>query len=183
VAPLRCNAESGQERLGDVWGFGQSEGPNRPLLESFNNVPWLDTQSGSFSEIVTEVRYQGLLDRAFVYHRQELLDFLVNGVQGSEVGSFGLGVGVVLVNLRGELLRLGRQLINGEGFQRDTVHLPSDETSLPRKEDQVTPSLCTSTASSANAMDIDVGRGWYTDLDDSCHPWIIDASGRDIAGY
>lgn len=177
------DAKSGQVRLRNVWRFGQPEGSNSPLLESFDNDLSLDTQFGNLSEIVTEARYQGLLNRVPVYHHQELLDLLVNGFQGSEVGSLGLGVGVVLVNLRGELIHLGRQLVNGESFQRDTVHLPSDETSFPRKEDQVTPSLCASAASSANTMDVDVGRGWHTDLDNSCHSWVIDTSGRDIAGY
>jgi len=89
----------------------------------------------------------------------------------------------VFVSLRGEFLHLGGHLINGDGFQRDVVHIPCDETSFPRKEDQVTPSLGTSSASSTNTVDIDVGRRWNTNLDDPRHSWVVDTSSRDIAGH
>lgn len=93
-----------------------------------------------------------------------------------------LGTGVV-IGLRGELLHLGGYFINCDRLQRDAVHAPSDKTRFPREENQVTPSPSTSAASSADAMDIDVGRRRDTDLDDSRYSWVIDTSSRDIAGH
>ena len=60
--------------------------------------------------------------------------------------------------------------------------MPGYETGFPREEDQITSSLGTSTAGPAYTMNIDIGRGWDTDLDDSCDSWVIDASSRDVAG-
>jgi len=134
-------------------------------------------------DVVTNAGYKGIPDRGLVYHRQELLDIIVKRFQCGKVGLLGAGMGVVLVGLRGELFDLGRQLVNGDGFQRNAAQLPSGETSFPRKEDQVAPSLSASTTSSTNTMDVDIGRGWDTDLDDSRHPWIINTSSRDIAGH
>ena len=166
-----------------MWRLGQPGSLDSPLLESVDDDLSLDAQFGGLSEVVTKVRYKGFLDCILIHHRQKLLDPLVNGFQGGKVGLFGAGVGVVFVGLRGELLYLGRHFVSGDGFQWDAVHLPSDKTSFPRKEDQVTTSLSTSSASSANAVDIDVSCGWDTDLDDSRHSRIIDTSSRDITGH
>lgn len=169
--------------IGNIWRSGEPESVDGPFFESIKNGLWLDAKFAGLPKIITATSYHGVLDLLSVYHRQELLDFLLNGFRGSKIGFVGTGVGVVGVGLRSELLHLGRHIVNGDCFQRDVVQPPSDKASFPRKENQVTPSRSPCATSSADAVNIVFRRGWDTDLDDSRHSWVIYTSSRNIAGH